>query len=1063
MAAGLLVNLNLEVPDTFRAPPAPLPYDVVLGCPQSTDSESFRETTSGGSFETLPTCEDLEESECKTQSSSLLLSPRKSEVSKLTESKELTTEEEDACPICLEEYDTENPKLITKCEHHFHLSCILEWMERSDTCPICDQPFFKSRIDKSSKFPVSHKEAFQIRSKDRKLESTNVIIRGKETIQSVNRTFELGFFSTSGESNWYLGIWYASIPTTQTRVWVANRENPIKDIAQSSLEITETGQLAVKESPDSIVWQSTNKEEAKSIDLLESGNLVLYSSEGSKIWQSFDFPTDTWLPEMNISIQRSLTSWKSLFDPSPGLFSLRLNPQQFNEFQLVYNSTNVYWSTGNWTGAAFSNVPQMTIRYIYKFHFVDPYLSTASFWYTVRALENGAEPPLTRFQVDVSGQLKQFTWSPQIESWNMFWSEPEDKCRVHGLCGSFGSCVSTSLKPCVCLNGFKPVDDEGWNSGDFTSGCKRESDDFCEEKDGFEDVGDVGYDGGTTVSFQASRSSCEKSCLSNCSCIGLYHHERTNLCKNVFGSLLNLRNLSSDGIDEEDVFYIRVPREGIVKKNVSKAMILTASIVGSIAVLGFMGLILLVLKKRRENMNGTDEGGSFPGLNLKVFTYKELNSVTRGFSEKLGHGNDNVCGEGGYEEKWFFPPWAARQIIEGNVAAIVDSRLGVAYNIEEAERLALVAIWCIQDEEQMRPSMGMVVKMLEGVVEVTIPPPPKLIQALVAGESYRGVRMDSGVSAAGGCSDYNVGFSSAGSRSSLGGEIDLSSAESSPTMNLMENQLHSTSSPLISNLESAELHPAPSSLISEGGDYPPIQCFEDAKNICFIESSKLWAIAAPIAFNIWCNYGINSFTNIFVGHIGDIELSAVAIALSVVANFSFGFLLGMASALETLCGQAFGAGQIELLGVYLQRSWIILFGACFALLPLYLYATPLLKLLGQEHDIAILAGEFTMQVIPQMFSLAINFPTQKFLQAQSKVGILAWIGFAALIGHTIIIYLFVNVFKWGTAGAAAAYDISAWGIAVAQVFYVVGWCKEGWTGLSWCCRGRRLASLGGLY
>ncbi|GLT79692.1 hypothetical protein SLA2020_511720 [Shorea laevis] len=139
LAAGILVNLNLEIPDTYRAPPAPLPYDMVLGCPQSTDSESFKETASGGSFETLPVCEDLEESDCKTQANSLVLSPRKFEISKLNEPKVSKTEEEDACPICLEEYDAENPKLITKCEHHFHLSCILEWMERSDTCPICDQ------------------------------------------------------------------------------------------------------------------------------------------------------------------------------------------------------------------------------------------------------------------------------------------------------------------------------------------------------------------------------------------------------------------------------------------------------------------------------------------------------------------------------------------------------------------------------------------------------------------------------------------------------------------------------------------------------------------------------------------------------------------------------------------------------------------------------------------------------------------------------------------------------------------------------------------------------------
>lgn len=157
----------------------------------------------------------------------------------------------------------------------------------------------------------------------------------------------------------------------------------------------------------------------------------------------------------------------------------------------------------------------------------------------------------------------------------------------------------------------------------------------------------------------------------------------------------------------------------------------------------------------------------------------------------------------------------------------------------------------------------------------------------------------------------------------------------------------------------------------------------------------------------------------------------------------------MASALETLCGQAYGAGQVEMLGVYMQRSILILFGACFLIMPIYIYSTPILILLGQERDIAELAGVFTVQSIPQLFSLAINFPAQKFLQAQSKVGILAWLGFVFLIIHIMILILFIKVLGWGTAGAAAAYDISAWGIALAQMVYVVGWCKEGWRGLSW--------------
>lgn len=137
-----------------------------------------------------------------------------------------------------------------------------------------------------------------------------------------------------------------------------------------------------------------------------------------------------------------------------------------------------------------------------------------------------------------------------------------------------------------------------------------------------------------------------------------------------------------------------------------------------------------------------------------------------------------------------------------------------------------------------------------------------------------------------------------------------------------------------------------------------------------------------------------------------------------------------------------------MLGIYMQRSWIILFGACIALLPLYICASPLLKLLGQEPKIADMAGKFSIQIIPQMFSLAINFPTQKFLQAQSRVGILAWIGFGGLIFHVGLLVLFIKVFDWGTSGAAAAYNVSAWGISLAQVVYIVGWCTECWKGLS---------------
>ena len=158
----------------------------------------------------------------------------------------------------------------------------------------------------------------------------------------------------------------------------------------------------------------------------------------------------------------------------------------------------------------------------------------------------------------------------------------------------------------------------------------------------------------------------------------------------------------------------------------------------------------------------------------------------------------------------------------------------------------------------------------------------------------------------------------------------------------------------------------------------------------------------------------------------------------------------MGSALETLCGQAYGAGKVYLLGIYLQRSCIILLVSCICLSPIYVFATPILKFLGQEDEIANIAGKFTILLIPALFSDVIIIPTQKFLQAQSKLIVMAWIGLIALIVSIGLLSLFVYGFDWGLIGAAMAYNVTSWGISMTQAIYVMGWFKEkGWNGFSW--------------
>lgn len=106
LTAGFLVDLNLDTstPDTYRPPPAPIPYDVVLGRSQSTDSESLSDTTNSSGYENMYSCADVKGPDCETDSDILLASPKKFEF-RILKSGDLNVsapEDEDVCPTCLE-------------------------------------------------------------------------------------------------------------------------------------------------------------------------------------------------------------------------------------------------------------------------------------------------------------------------------------------------------------------------------------------------------------------------------------------------------------------------------------------------------------------------------------------------------------------------------------------------------------------------------------------------------------------------------------------------------------------------------------------------------------------------------------------------------------------------------------------------------------------------------------------------------------------------------------------------------------------------------------------------
>ncbi|KAI3684860.1 hypothetical protein L6452_34087 [Arctium lappa] len=233
-------------------------------------------------------------------------------------------------------------------------------------------------------------------------------------------------------------------------------------------------------------------------------------------------------------------------------------------------------------------------------------------------------------------------------------------------------------------------------------------------------------------------------------------------------------------------------------------------------------------------------------------------------------------------------------------------------------------------------------------------------------------------------------------------------------------------------------------------DISPIKGVSDFFVQFGVESKKLWYLAGPAIFTSVCQYSLGAITQTFAGHVGTLDLAAVSVENSVIAGFSLGIMVGMGSALETLCGQAFGAGQVDMLGTYMQRSWVILFVTALIMLPLYLFATPLLLLIGQKESISNLAGKMALWMIPQLFAYAFNYPIAKFLQAQSKIMAMSYISAVALVLHTIFSWLFMLKLEWGLWGGALVLNFSWWFMVVAQMIYILsGTCGRAWSGFSW--------------
>ncbi|KAH7287926.1 hypothetical protein KP509_31G003400 [Ceratopteris richardii] len=176
---------------------------------------------------------------------------------------------------------------------------------------------------------------------------------------------------------------------------------------------------------------------------------------------------------------------------------------------------------------------------------------------------------------------------------------------------------------------------------------------------------------------------------------------------------------------------------------------------------------------------------------------------------------------------------------------------------------------------------------------------------------------------------------------------------------------------------------------------------------------------------------------VFIGHVGELELASSSIAISMANVTGYSVLMGMASGLETLCGQAYGAKQYELIGLYLQTGLLVLNVVAVFMSFVYVYMAEILLFFGQDKKISQEAGLYAKFLIPSLFGQACLQTLMRFLQVQSLVyPLLNFSGVAAVI-HVPLCWLFVCKTRLGFSGAALSTSICIWLNVILLYAYII--------------------------
>ncbi|XP_052205892.1 G-type lectin S-receptor-like serine/threonine-protein kinase LECRK3 [Diospyros lotus] len=479
--------------------------------------------------------------------------------------------------------------------------------------------------------------------------------RSSSSWLSPSGLYAFGFYH-QGNVGYAVGVFVAGIPD-KTVVWTANRDNPPPATTNLTLQLTADGRLILQSPQGQGIPIVETSENISSASMLDTGNFVLYNSEQGIIWQSFDYPTDTILPDQTLSANQELVSAASETDHASGIFRLKMQSDG-NLVQYPVNTPDTepfaYWASN--TGGMGN---QVTLNLDNSGHL---YLFNSNI--TLINITEGKpskEDTIFMMRLDSDGIFKVYSHSLEGDgNWSVLGQSTTDKCVPKGVCSLNGFCVLNDDKAtCRCLPGFDFVDPR--NS---TYGCVRNfiaqscKDEHRSTENDMKVVENVKW-GGEDVSYlelsSVTKEECKEACLKDCNCEAtVFDNGKCSKQRLPFKygrrSLENSNTATYVKVSTSDrpVILNKDPEKEIKKETRMDILIIGVSLAGlALVVVIISGVVIYrnrIWVHRMISEKANYELGD--DVCLRAFTFFEMEQITNGFKHELGRGSSATVFKG---------------------------------------------------------------------------------------------------------------------------------------------------------------------------------------------------------------------------------------------------------------------------------------------------------------------------------------------------------------------------------------------------------------------------------